>query len=544
MAAAPARVPRGTSMTEGVRVMTQEVLDVAIVGAGVSGVWAGWRLTGQWAGPGRRGNVAVFESGDRVGGRLLSVPLPGASEIPCELGGMRYTSEQPLVRWVVEEHLRLTPVGAPVAEPDNLAYLRAARLRLKDLTDPALVPYALTPAEEGIGPDLLLQKAMERIVPELSDPWVDRRKAVENAVYGGLPVYEQGFWNLLADQMSHEAYRFAEEAGGYDTVMLNWNGADTILLNFDFSPEVVFNRVQEGFEQVPIRLAEQFRAQGGTLHRNHRVLALDACTLADGGSGVRLEVEHVPTGSRRAVHARAAVLAMPRRSLELLEPTGSVLGDPRFRQLLGTVTPIPLFKAFLAYHEAWWTRSGFTQGRSVTDLPLRQVYYWAPAQPDGSGVLLATYDDALNVAFWQGLARQREVYDLHLASVDPASAARIAADPGDPRWVHYRASAALAREAHRQLVLMHDLPEAPEPYAVLYHDWSEDPYGGGVNFWNIGVRSWEVIPRMVQPVPGAPVYVCGEAYSGAQGWVEGALQTAEAVLTEHLGLGPCPVGGR
>lgn len=32
-----------------------------------------------------------------------------------------------------------------------------------------------------------------------------------------------------------------------------------------------------------------------------------------------------------------------------------------------------------------------------------------------------------------------------------------------------------------------------------------------------------------------PLYICGEAYSDAQGWVEGALQTADMVL-DQLGL--------
>jgi hypothetical protein len=29
-----------------------------------------------------------------------------------------------------------------------------------------------------------------------------------------------------------------------------------------------------------------------------------------------------------------------------------------------------------------------------------------------------------------------------------------------------------------------------------------------------------------------PIYICGEAYSDAQGWVEGALQTADMLLAK------------
>ena len=61
----------------------------------------------------------------------------------------------------------------------------------------------------------------------------------------------------------------------------------------------------------------------------------------------------------------------------------------------------------------------------------------------------------------------------------------------------------------------------------------------GSNWWNIGVKSWEVIPAISRPRADLEVYICGEAYSDGQGWVEGALQTAEIVLQKHFGL-PAP----
>ena len=524
--------------------MGAEVLDVAIVGAGVSGAWCGWRLTDPAAGPGRRGAVAVFEAGDRVGGRLLSLELPGLPGVACELGGMRYTSSQRLVRWLVEDQLGLARQPAPVAEASNLAYLRGRRLRQGSLADPAVVPYDLAGADRGKTPDALLSEAVARIVPAVGSASGEAlRKAVESAVFEGRPVWAQGFWNLLARTMSHEAYRFAEEAGGYDTVMLNWNAADTIMLNFDFDPTVEFHRITPGFETVPRQLAQRFEDQGGALHLRTRVRSVDVTLLDDGSTGVVLAVED-GTGGTRTVRARAVILAMPRRSLELIEPTG-VLADPHFRRLLTTVTPIPLFKAFVAYHEPWWESVGVTRGRSVTDLPLRQVYYWASGGAGHNAALLATYDDTLNVGFWQGLATQAGVHELALGHVPPERAREISdhlAALGDrARWRRFQTSPALVAEVHRQLVELHGVERAPAPYAAVYHDWSADPFGGGVNFWNRGVKSGETIPRMVSPVAGAPVYVCGEAYSDTQGWVEGALRTAELVLTDHLGLAPAPV---
>lgn len=515
-----------------------EQLDVAIVGGGVSGAWCGWRLSAGDPAARAYRRIGLFECSDRIGGRLLSLKLPGVPDVACELGGMRYMSSQPLVTWLIEQELRLPGIPAPVAQPENIAYLRRKRLHVRDLSNASLLPYDLDAAER-VQPDTLLQQAIDTMAPGAKGLTGDAlRKAMETATYDGRLLAEQGFWNVLARLMSGEGYRFAQESGGYDTTQLNWNAADTVVLNADFAPDVRFTRVQEGYEAVPHLLAKRFADQDGcSVHMEHTALGLDTITLADGSPGVALQVADA-AGVTRTVHARHVILAMPRRSLELLEPAGAVLGDPGFQQLLTTVTPIPLFKAFVAYHEPWWEPLGIASGRSVTDLPLRQVYYWSSV-PNRSSVLLATYDDTTNVGFWQGLAGEDVPrYGLRLDHLPSEARDHVLQDLGGDNAVDHDAPAPLIEELHRQMKEVHGLPGAPAPYAGIYQDWIGDPYGGGVNFWNIGVKSWEVIPQMVKPVAGAPVYVCGEAYSDAQGWVEGALRTAEILLTEHLQLPP------
>lgn len=45
---------------------------------------------------------------------------------------------------------------------------------------------------------------------------------------------------------------------------------------------------------------------------------------------------------------------------------------------------------------------------------------------------------------------------------------------------------------------------------------------------------------MLNPLPGISIHVVGEAYSQNHGWVEGALETAEALLETQFGLQPPP----
>ena len=42
--------------------------------------------------------------------------------------------------------------------------------------------------------------------------------------------------------------------------------------------------------------------------------------------------------------------------------------------------------------------------------------------------------------------------------------------------------------------------------------------------------------RMRHPVADQEIYIVGEAYSYEQGWVEGALNTAESMLEQFFGL--------
>ena len=70
---------------------------------------------------------------------------------------------------------------------------------------------------------------------------------------------------------------------------------------------------------------------------------------------------------------------------------------------------------------------------------------------------------------------------------------------------------------------------------ACFRDWSEDPFGAAAHLWRRGIDGTQVMPRIRRP-SDAPVYVCGEAFSATQGWVEGALQTAQHVLEDHLGV--------
>jgi monoamine oxidase len=101
-------------------------------------------------------------------------------------------------------------------------------------------------------------------------------------------------------------------------------------------------------------------------------------------------------------------------------------------------------------------------------------------------------------------------------------------------WNRYQAPQPMVDEVGRQLATMHGLSYTPEVVSAAFRDWGDDPFGGGWNSWNIGVKSWEVKEKITHPIAKVPLFICGEAYSDAQGWVEGAIDTADEMLKKII----------
>ena len=72
--------------------------------------------------------------------------------------------------------------------------------------------------------------------------------------------------------------------------------------------------------------------------------------------GVRLRF--ATSAGEQVVRARRLILAMPRRSLELIAPYSPLLLQPKVQRLVNAVTPRPLFKLFTTYDTPWWMSAG------------------------------------------------------------------------------------------------------------------------------------------------------------------------------------------
>jgi monoamine oxidase len=277
-----------------------------------------------------------------------------------------------------------------------------------------------------------------------------------------------------------------------------------------------------GFESLAGAIQKRLDAQGRSPEIDRELVGLDLPLTADQPITLRFR-------SRRAqqsetVFAHRVVLAMPRRAIERIPEFPA---RDQFKDWLATVEPWAFGKALLLYPQCWWTALGIRCGFSVTDRPMRQIWHFgaergrdASERTDGRGVVMAFFDGA-DVAGWRALAK-----DGHAC--------------GDGLSL-YGSGHVLTRTLHAEVERLYASRRRgalPLPRACAFQDWSVDPFGGAVHVWARGADSERAASAMLRPIPQANLFVCGEAWSHQQGWVEGALATADAMLHAHFQIEP------
>ncbi len=491
-----------------------EPLDTAVIGGGIAGLYAAWRLADGGVPPDQ---IAVFEATDRIGGRLLSVSMPGTNGLVAEFGGMRFLTSQRIISSLVQ-HLGIDVRPFPMGGPENLNYLRGKRFTNADYARPGAIPYALNNKEVGDDPTALMVRAIRDLVPDAETLDPEKWNTVKRQLtLDGVRLSDWGFLEFLNRYLSYEAVMLVDDGGGYCSIPREWNAAEALpWLLADFADNPEYKTLVNGMATLPEQLAAALKRQGTAMNRGHRLESLRVPSEADGVH----ELGFATANGNHSVKARRVILAMPQLAIERI-PDCPALKAPAVADVLATITARPLAKAFVAHPEPWWRALGLSSGRAVTDLPARQLYYFGtePGRPPGSsGAATMAYFDEPAIDFWSGLRNMEEPNATGLTMLDPKGP--------------------MASELVRQIVIVHGLKEAPAVSSAGFIDWGGEPYVSGWHTWKQGAKSWEVMPAVRTPLPGTALHIVGEAWSTDQGWVEGALQTVEALLVEDLKLAP------
>ncbi|WP_158529639.1 flavin monoamine oxidase family protein [Parvibium lacunae] len=524
--------------------------DVVIVGAGMSGLYTAWRLAQSWqqspklqklaaARADNQLRIAILEWSDRVGGRIDSYILDGMTHVPAELGGMRFTTSHQVLMQVIN---MMNMATEPFPMTDNSQFLlrgkRMDEAAISNGTD--IPPYGLTPPEQKQTPNQLFNYAISQICDyqqnwsDANWQWVKQNVTFSDAVYQNLNLYDIGFWNILYRVLSNEGYDYVWDGGGYNSNTINWNAAEAMpYMLTDFSQPTNFLRIPTGFHTLPAAMAAQLVNQLNVpIYGKCRVVRFDTDT-SSGTTTVLVENTDDPS-QRGTLTTQVLFLAMPRHSLELIDQDCDFFLNETVQYNIQAVIPQPAYKLFLAYSSRWWNPELFKAGPTITDQPLRMTYDFGTEAERGGDpndqrvLLLASYADMQATSFW-GVLERDTVF------TSPPNWNQTGAEGGAD------ATGTMTRMAQGMLQQVFVSPDNPNPtpttlLAAHYQDWSQDPYGAGFHAWAAHYKAWEVMQNVRWPMRDRNIFICGEAYSNAQGWVEGAYCTAESILEEFFGL--------
>jgi monoamine oxidase len=485
-----ALLTEGTAFTEGAALTEGSRRNVTIIGAGIAGLVAAYELE-------RLGyDVEVLEASRRVGGRIYTHRFGAGAEAPfAELGAMRIpTHHEHTMRYV-----SLLGLGGDVQRfrsvlSDENAYVGTSTgyLRLRDVSR-ALV--------QDLGRDLPDQRYRDETLQ--FGAWLS---VVVDAIapVGQRAILRRNLRHLLdlVDAIEVEPYRdpsgsqidlqalFAahphlqEACGGELSSFL-----DDILT--ESGRDLV--RIQGGMGRLVDRLVRRIR---GPVLCRREVVGLDVRV-----DGVGIQVRE--GGRLVALQRDLVVCTVPFSVVRRMRLTGF---SAEKLEVIRQVRYVPATKVAFHCREPFWEQAGITGGASSSGGRVRQTYY-PPVEGDPAlgAVLLASYaigDDA------EALDRM-------------ASAARYAAVLADLGQMH---------------------PELLRPGMVLdaaSQSWGLYPWssGGCSVRWGKEGAAGEA-ERARAAAAERNLFFAGEHCSSSPAWIDGAIESALAVVAQITDVDP------
>lgn len=538
----------------------EESTEIAIVGAGMSGLYAAWRLISENASQ----TVTLIERLNRTGGRLDTdiVEVKPGEVVREEEGGMRFN-------FGMEELMRLNnalglcdqivPFPMSSAGNTNRFLLRGHNFTAQDAANGGQMIwseiYNLKSEEIGLSPTELVTAAFNQILlqngevsPEGQPPeyWTRIRNEYK---WKGRTLNEWQTWGLLRDMgYSEECIELLSQTIGFAGPFRSTaNAGDAFQILADFPKDPHYYTFENGFSTLPNALVAALDAMGD---RVRIVLStnVDAISGSDGAFSLLLTQapEHLdarpvmPGGKTVTLKAKKVIIAAAAQGMEdLFNRSPALNAVPQAPQVWDAIHAslgMKLQKINLYFDRPWWEdgttgRPPVQFGPNFTDLPINAIYpfYSLPEQNrvltgQTAGIrdaasALTIYCDFTKTNFWHGLQNVGPKFTSPLQERENAKSPQVL----------YAASRAVVDEAKRQIGQLFGTNVVPEPVLSSYRLWDgEEDFEYAYHLWKMNARDAEIRAYLKAPIAG--IHFCNEAISDMHGWVNGSLRSTDLVL--------------
>jgi hypothetical protein len=338
------------------------------------------------------------------------------------------------------------------------------------------------------------------------------------AAYNGKCLYQMGFWNALSLVLSHRAVSKIIHYGTfYHVIHFNPNAAEWIIFWLrGLHPNDELVGIEQGTESFVRELVCRLNSPAepsASLHLNHRLTGL--FPRPDGRVLLEFKTGHTTV----KVLAGHVVLALPRYPLMQLRP----LLPGHIGELVDSVIPIPLVKCFFVNENPWWDESTPPQTRA-SSTPAREIHYTFREDRNSKRGMVMVYGDQPSMHYWTPFVQQKEHLNVELNL--------------DQRLVEGYLRYLCSNPDNTDVKKIEAEAKLISCFGI--RDWSREPFEAGCHVWKADVRVEEAIKELTAfslygaPLSSKNVYICGEAYSDFQGFIEGGLRTALQVIKHIL----------
>jgi monoamine oxidase len=439
---------------------------VVIVGAGMAGLVAAYELL-------RAGhNPVVLEARPRPGGRVHTLREPFLPGLWGEAGAMRIPKSHDLTLAYVEKWgLSVSPFT--MGNPKAYLHLQGRSMRFEEVAaDPSRVAEGFAAHEAGKTCDSLWQEALAPFAARLAqkgpDPWAEI--VAEYDGYSTREFLESRGWSEAAIELF----------GLLQNQEALMNSSFLELLREELG-ECYTNMVQidGGMDRLPGAFLPDLRRH---VRFGAKMLALDQ---TETGVTVHYQASCLPRASITADYAIVTVPFPVLRHVEFVKPLSA--GKRRAIRQLRYDASAKIF--FQCRRRFWEEDDGIVGGGSVTDLPVRNVYYPEHGRETGRGVLLASYTWSEDAQRWGSLPEEARIAQAleNVSCIHPQVTDEFEAGASKMWHDDEFAGGAFALFDPGQQTLLHRHIVAPEgrihfagEHASLHHAWIQGAIESGL----------------------------------------------------------------
>ncbi len=438
---------------------------VIIVGAGLAGLSAGYELK-------RAGHTPIIlEAQQRIGGRVYTLRDPFTEGLYAEVGAMRIPRAHSLTMAYIEK-FGLKTNDFTMDNLNAYYYLGGKKMRASEAhADPSLMGFEVSAKEAGKTSGQMYMEALKPLLNMLEkdgdaawDEIVAKYDQYSTREFLELNGWSEGMiemFGLLANQESvmNSSFLelFREDSGNYYTNMVEIQGG-TDRLPHAFLPELKEN----------IRFGA-------------KMIAMDQ-SLND------VTIHYQTHAGRFSETGDYAIITVPfpvLRHVEVLKPF-SRAKNRAIRQLHYDASAKILFQCKRRF---WEDDDGIFGGGTITDLPIRNLYYPDHGRETGRGIILASYTWSEDAQRWGSLKPDDRIVQAldDVAEIHPQIMKEFEVGTS---WMWHDdefAGGAFALFDPGQQTLLHDEIVKPEgrihfagEHTSLHHAWIQGAFESGL----------------------------------------------------------------